>query len=84
MDDCKTEILINPDPLPLEQTDPVIAEHLRLIANRIHPMIRRLSITQESITIDQHNGVLKILRLLERNDPCPCGSGKKWKKCHGR
>ena len=20
----------------------------------------------------------------ERNDPCPCGSGKKFKKCHGR
>ena len=20
---------------------------------------------------------------LERNDPCPCGSGKKYKKCHG-
>jgi len=19
-----------------------------------------------------------------RNDPCPCGSGKKFKKCHGR
>ena len=19
---------------------------------------------------------------LGRNDPCPCGSGKKWKKCH--
>jgi uncharacterized protein len=19
----------------------------------------------------------------ERNDPCPCGSGKKYKKCHG-
>ena len=19
-----------------------------------------------------------------RNDLCPCGSGKKWKKCHGR
>ena len=19
-----------------------------------------------------------------RNDPCPCGSGRKWKKCHGR
>ena len=18
-----------------------------------------------------------------RNDPCPCGSGAKWKKCHG-
>ncbi|MFZ4072284.1 MAG: SEC-C metal-binding domain-containing protein [Caulobacterales bacterium] len=20
---------------------------------------------------------------LGRNDPCPCGSGKKWKKCCG-
>jgi uncharacterized protein len=19
----------------------------------------------------------------ERNDPCPCGTGKKYKKCHG-
>jgi uncharacterized protein YecA (UPF0149 family) len=19
-----------------------------------------------------------------RNDPCPCGSGQKYKKCHGR
>jgi len=21
---------------------------------------------------------------IQRNDPCPCGSGKKWKKCHGK
>ena len=20
---------------------------------------------------------------IHRNDPCPCGSGKKYKKCHG-
>jgi len=20
---------------------------------------------------------------IERNDPCPCGSGKKYKQCHG-
>lgn len=20
---------------------------------------------------------------VSRNDPCPCGSGKKWKRCHG-
>lgn len=24
------------------------------------------------------------LRKVGRNDPCPCGSGKKYKKCHGR
>jgi uncharacterized protein YecA (UPF0149 family) len=21
--------------------------------------------------------------IVGRNDPCPCGSGKKYKKCHG-
>lgn len=21
--------------------------------------------------------------MVRRNDPCPCGSGKKWKQCHG-
>lgn len=22
-------------------------------------------------------------RVVGRNDPCPCGSGQKWKRCHG-
>ena len=26
----------------------------------------------------------RILRNVGRNDTCPCGSGKKYKKCHGR
>jgi uncharacterized protein len=25
-----------------------------------------------------------VLTLVGRNDPCPCGSGKKYKKCHGK
>jgi preprotein translocase subunit SecA len=25
----------------------------------------------------------KVVRKIGRNDPCPCGSGKKFKKCHG-
>jgi len=24
-----------------------------------------------------------VARKVGRNDPCPCGSGKKYKKCHG-
>ena len=32
--------------------------------------------------------VIKTVRREEpkvgRNDPCPCGSGKKYKKCHGQ
>jgi preprotein translocase subunit SecA len=26
--------------------------------------------------------VVNTAKKLGRNDPCPCGSGKKWKKCH--
>ena len=26
----------------------------------------------------------RVARKVGRNDPCPCGSGKKYKKCHGR
>lgn len=25
----------------------------------------------------------KFKREPNRNEPCPCGSGKKWKRCHG-
>ena len=27
---------------------------------------------------------LEVIPRVGRNDPCPCGSGKKYKKCHGR
>jgi preprotein translocase subunit SecA len=30
---------------------------------------------QEPVSVEDEPG---------RNDPCPCGSGKKYKKCHGR
>jgi preprotein translocase subunit SecA len=30
----------------------------------------------------QKGGVSNTAKSLGRNDPCPCGSGKKWKKCH--
>ncbi len=36
--------------------------------------------TQETIKQQQVKGVVKI----GRNDPCPCGSGKKYKACHGK
>jgi preprotein translocase subunit SecA len=33
----------------------------------------------------QPEGVQQVVRgeKVGRNDPCPCGSGKKYKKCHG-
>jgi preprotein translocase subunit SecA len=35
---------------------------------------------------EEENGrqPVKAVKKVGRNDPCPCGSGKKYKKCHGR
>jgi preprotein translocase subunit SecA len=30
------------------------------------------------------NGELKSVPVVGRNNLCPCGSGKKYKKCHGK
>ncbi len=37
-----------------------------------------VSSVKSTVTSNQQSGKKKI----GRNDPCPCGSGKKWKKCH--
>lgn len=90
MDSQKPEILVNPDPLPLEQTDPDLAEHFRLIANGVHPTVWRLIITKSEFTIFKRAGgvgsviIRRIGKSLGRNDPCECGSGKKFKKCCGK
>jgi preprotein translocase subunit SecA len=38
--------------------------------------------TQEAATITL--APVKVEEKVGRNDPCPCGSGKKYKHCHGR
>jgi preprotein translocase subunit SecA len=27
---------------------------------------------------------IRVEKQIGRNDPCPCGSGKKYKQCHGK
>ena len=38
------------------------------------------SVSEEAATGVPADDVPKV----GRNDPCPCGSGKKYKQCHGR
>ena len=42
---------------------------------------------QQPARVGGDDAVVKTVRREEpkvgRNDPCPCGSGKKYKKCHG-
>ena len=41
--------------------------------------------TQQRLYTEQkQSGTVKKSKKIYPNDPCPCGSGKKYKKCHGR
>lgn len=37
--------------------------------------------TVQAIAKDRQEKAKQGMRPIKRNDPCPCGSGKKWKKC---
>ena len=40
---------------------------------------------QKEIFLDQRkSGTVRNEKKIGRNDPCPCGSGKKYKYCHGK
>lgn len=48
--------------------------------------ILRVEPTLSTKTVEQPQNILtgEMVTRVGRNDPCPCGSGKKYKKCHGK
>lgn len=55
-------------PKPLESTDPELASLLMNYTNAVQKRVAQKHLSHKA----------------NRNDPCPCGSGKKYKKCCGR
>ncbi len=47
-------------------------------------MIAREDMLREQQTQQQAAQLAEQFAQVGRNDPCPCGSGKKFKMCHGR
>ncbi|HGJ65221.1 TPA: preprotein translocase subunit SecA, partial [bacterium] len=47
-------------------------------------ILQKRSSGQSTSTSNEDNNTSQHLNKPGRNDPCPCGSGKKYKKCHGR
>ena len=50
-------------------------------------MLKRVEELQERIDAMKETRVEQVIRKgpkIHRNDPCPCGSGKKYKKCCGK
>jgi hypothetical protein len=82
--------------LGLVEGDPphaVTAEPVELVLTLDHDDLRELERVRSARAIDEPATPLDALPSLTtrfggadvgRNDPCPCGSGKKFKRCHGR
>lgn len=64
-------------------------ETVRLLFHVQNPeKMERKQVAKEVKTVNPDSGVQEPVRReskkIGRNDPCPCGSGKKYKNCHGR
>jgi len=64
-----------------------ILSHMNL--NPVNETAHTVPLKQASLEKDHHNRLmteeeLELMRMVPRNGPCPCGSGKKYKQCHGR
>ena len=42
------------------------------------------SISKSRKEADEEKSISQINKKVKRNEPCPCGSGKKYKKCCGK
>ena len=59
---------------------------LMLVRAEIRQNIERKEVSKKKITNESDEAVKKQAKSTKvgRNDPCPCGSGKKYKQCHGK
>jgi uncharacterized protein YecA (UPF0149 family) len=71
------------DVIPLEESDPELAKLLQEVIelNSKYPK-DKMPILIDDDKVYLKNGIVS--NKIDRNNPCPCGSGKKYKKCCGR
>ncbi len=72
--------LLRVQPRPTENAD--VLER-QMAARRQQQRIQETHGTQEEAAQAKPQTVQRQTPKVGRNDPCPCGSGKKYKKCHG-
>ena len=68
---------------PAQQADQVKeAQQQRTDTSRLRT--DRNDILSQRTSENTVTGPVKVEKKVGRNDPCPCGSGKKYKACHGK
>ena len=69
-----------------EDVQAMEAEHRRAAAANLqfnHANMESLASADEE-TAEEHTPYVRVQEKVGRNQPCPCGSGKKYKQCHGK
>ncbi len=49
-----------------------------------HPTVQGQGEEEAEVAVESHQPVVRQQPKVGRNEPCPCGSGKKYKQCHGK
>jgi preprotein translocase subunit SecA len=65
----------------------MFSEMLESIKRNVVTILARLDVNQilnPAPAVPEQNQAVKAAGKVRRNDPCPCGSGKKYKHCHGK
>ena len=75
-------VFFNPD---ADVPEPLTAEQQQDLQRfwDAHPELEEIRADAEA-RLEEHGHVRRGAPKPGRNDPCPCGSGKKFKRCHGR
>lgn len=66
-----------------EEIEELKRQHEEMLKAQLEAHQRRLAAEERAQEMANRGPVHKQLSRVGRNDPCPCGSGKKYKHCHG-
>ena len=72
--------------VPMQENNQVREQRARAI-DRSKLQEQRTDLLSQSHSNTQERQItqpIHVEKKVGRNDPCPCGSGKKYKNCHGR
>ncbi len=72
-----------------EMNESIKEDTVKMLFHIYNPeKVQRVRVAKEVETVDPDSGKQKPYerktKKIGRNDPCPCGSGKKYKNCHGK
>ena len=74
---------ISDDKLSFEITGGSLQDALRVLLEKL-PRANRTKLAAQDTREQPRREPIRAEKTVGRNDPCPCGSGKKYKNCHGR